>query len=207
MTSQKQQHWIIINISLVCLLLTGCGTTPPSRYYMLNGIPQASIDNRLNQDEVKVHIGVGPITIPKYLDRYAIVKRSNGAEVIINDAHRWAEPLADNFTRVLANNIYLLTDTADISIHPWRNANEIDYQVVIDVQRFDADLNNNVILNVHWTINGKAGKKSLYKQKIIIRDNAGNGDYATLVSAQSKATEKLSREIADKLKEIIAQEN
>ena len=207
MTSQKQKNCIAISFFLACLLLTGCGTTPPSQYYMLNSIPQASIKNPQNQGETKVHIGVGPITIPKYLDRYAIVKRSNGAEVVINDMHRWAEPLADNFTRVLANNLYLLTGASEISIHPWRNANELDYQVVIDVQRFDADLNNSVALSAHWTIYGKDGKKSLYKQKTIFRDKASSGDYATLVSAQSKATEKLSREIADKLKEIIAQEN
>ena len=207
MTSQKQKYCIAINFFLACLLLTGCGTTPPSQYYMLNSIPQASIKNPQNQGETKIHIGVGPITIPKYLDRYAIVKRSNGAEVIINDMHRWAEPLADNFTRVLANNLYLLTGTSEISIHPWRNANEIDYQVVIDVQRFDADINNNVVLSAHSTINGKAGKQTLYKQKSRITEKADNNNYETLVTSLSIATEKLSQEIADKLKDAIARGN
>ena len=205
MASLKLQISIVITFSLASLLLTGCGTTQPSRYYMLSSISQATNEKPLNQNEAKVHIGVGPIKVPKYLDRYPIVKRSAGAEVIIDDTHRWAEPLADNLARVIANNLTLLVGAADISIHPWSNSSEIDYQVVVDVLRFDADMNNNVVLSAHWTITGKASKHTLYKQKTKIREKADNGDYATLVSTQSKATEKLSQEIAEKLNEIIAQ--
>jgi len=207
MASLKQQKSVVITFSLACLLLAGCGTTQPSRFYMLSSIPEATIEKPLNQNEAKVHIGVGPIKVPKYLDRYPIVKRSDGAEVIIDDMHRWAEPLADNFARVMANNLYLLVGAADISINPWPNSNEIDYQVVVDVLRLDADINNNVVLSAHWTINGKASKHTLYKQKTLIKIKADNGDYATLVSTQSKATEKLCQEIAGKLKEMIAQGN
>lgn len=204
MIRQKQQYWVVIIFSLAFLLLTGCGTTPPSRYYMLNSIPEATITKPRDPNEVNVQIGVGPVTVPKYLDRYPIIKRSNGAEVIIDDMNRWAEPLVDNFTRVLADNLYLLVDGADISIYPWQNQNTIDYQVVVDVLRFDADLNNNITLSAHWTILSKAGEQTLYKQKTLIKEKAGGGDYASLVSTQSEATKKLSQQIADKLKEMIA---
>lgn len=205
MVSLKQQILVVITFALACLLLTGCGTTQPSRYYMLNSISQGTTEKPFDQNEVKIHIGVGPIKVPKYLDRYPIVKRSEGAEVIIDDTHRWAEPLADNFSRVMANNLYLLVSAADVSTHPWPNSNEIDYQIVVDVLRLDADINNNIVLSAHWTITGKDSKHTLYKQKTLIKEKAGNGDYTTLVSTQSKATEKLSQEIADKLNEIITQ--
>jgi len=174
---------------------------------MLRSIPQGTIEKPLNQDEAKVSIGVGPITMPKYLDRSPIVKRSDGTEVIINEMHRWAEPLADNFTRVVANNLYLLVDAADISVHPWKNSNKIDYQVVVNVLRFDADMNNNIVLSAHWAIYGIESKGTLYKQNFLVREIAGKGDYENLVSTQSKATEKLSQEIADKLEQMVAQGN
>lgn len=206
MVSLKQQKSVVVTF-LACLLLTGCGTTQPSRYYMLNSISHDTHEKPVNQNEAKVHIGVGPIKVPKYLDRYPIVKRSTGAEVIIDDTHRWAEPLADNLARVIANNLNLLVGAADISIHPWSNSNEMDYQIVVDVLRFDADMYNNIVLSAHWTITGKESKHSLYKQNTLIKEKADNGDYATLVSTQSKATEKLCQEIAGKLKEIMAQGN
>lgn len=207
MASLKRQHWIVISFFLVSSLLTGCGTTPPSRYYMLNGIPQVTSENPLSQNATKIHIGIGPITFPKYLDRYAIVIRSEGAELIINDLHLWAEPLADNFTRVLSDNIYFLIDGADTSIYPWQNQNDIDYQVIVDVLRFDADVKNKILLNARWTIYGKTGRDLLFNQNSMIKENASNNDYVTLVSAQNKALANLSREIADKLMEMIAQRN
>lgn len=205
MAMLKQQDWIVITCSIACLLLAGCGTTQPSRFYMLTSIPEAAVESPSSEDETKLHIGVGPITVPKYLDRYPIVKRSAGTEVIISDMHRWAEPLADNFTRVVGSNLNQLVSTADISIHPWQNTNEIDYQVIVDVLRFDADTSNNVILNAQWAINGKSGQHTLYKQKTLISEQASSADYASLVSTQSKVTEKLSQKIAEKLNEIIAQ--
>ena len=205
MAMLKQQHWIGISYSLACLLLTACGTTQPSRFYMLTSIPETAVESSSSQDETNIHIGVGPITVPKYLDRYPIVKRSDGAEVIINDIHRWAEPLADNFTRVVAHNLDLLVDTSDISIHPWRDSNEIDYQVVVELLRFDADIHNNIVLSAHWTIYGKNSHQSLFKQKTLITEKADNDNYATLVSTQSSASGKLCMKIAEKLNEIIAQ--
>ena len=99
------------------------------------------------------------------------------------------------------------TSMADISIHPWSNVNEIDYQVIVDVLRFDADTNNQVVLSAHWIINGKSGQDTLYKQKSLITEQASSNDYASLVSTQSKVTEKLSQEIANKLEELIKQDN
>ena len=207
MASLKQHNSVVTILSLASILLTACGTTQPSRYYLLRSIPQTTIEKPVIQDKAKVHIGVGPITVPKYLDRSPIVKRSAGTEVIIDDMHRWAEPLADNISRVVANNLYLLINAADVSIHPWQIPHIIDYQVVVDVLRFDADTNNTIVLTAHWTINGKADKHTLFTKKTIINAQASNSDYATLVSTQSRATEILSREIADKLAEIIAQGN
>jgi uncharacterized lipoprotein YmbA len=204
MARLKQQNWVVITFPLVCLLLAGCGTTQPSRYYMLKSITDSTIEEPRHEQKAKVHIGVGPITVPKYLDRYPIVKRSAGSEVIIDDLYRWAEPLADNMTRVMASNLSHLLGVEDVSVYPWQNPDKIDYQVAVDVQRFDADMNNNVVLNAHWTINGKACKHALYEQQTSIREKADNGDYATLVSTESKAIEKLSQEIADELKKMIA---
>jgi len=208
MTSLKLKYWNVLSLSLAILLTTGCGTTPPSRYYMLNSIPQAaSEDSHDRSNKNAVQIGIGPVTFPKYLDRYSIVIRSEGAEVVINDLQQWAEPLADNFTHVMSDNLYQLIDGAETSIYPWQNQSNVDYQVVIDVLRFDADVSNTVVLNTRWTIYNASGKQALFHKNSMLKEQAANQEYETLVSAQSKVLEYLSREIAAKLKEIIARSN
>jgi len=204
MISPKIKYWNVLSLSLVILLTTGCGTTPPSRYYMLNSISQADSESSGNRSKAEVQIGIGPVTFPKYLDRYSIVIRSKGAEVVINDLQQWAEPLADNFTRVMSDNLYQLIDGSETSLYPWQNRNNLDYQVVIDVLRFDADVSNTIVLNTRWTIFSGDGKQALFLKNSMLKAQAVNQDYETLVRAQSKVLENLSREIAAKLKEMIA---
>ena len=56
-------------------------------------------------------IGVGPITVPKYLDRPQIVTRSGRNQLALGEFDRWAEPLQDNVLRVLAENLAFLIPT------------------------------------------------------------------------------------------------
>ncbi len=196
-----------IVFGLLCLALTGCGTTKPSQFYLLTSIENDSASIPSIQKTENIQIGLGPISFPKYLDRLSIVKRSTDSEVIIDEMHRWAESLEGNFTRVLADNLSALLNGVHIATYPMHNWKEIDYQVILNVSRFDADINGNIILSAHWDIRSKAGKKNLYSHKSLINEKAGNDDYPALVRTQSKVTEKLSREIANKLKEIIMKGN
>ncbi|MGD8640296.1 MAG: PqiC family protein [Gammaproteobacteria bacterium] len=149
-------------------------------------------------------IGLGPIQLPKYLDRSPLVIRGDGSEVIINDLHRWAEPLEDNFTRILAENLYQLVNGIKVSLHPWRDQRDIDYQIIVTLYQFDTDIDGNVVMSSTWSILQAGSDQLLYSRRTIINEKAGNPDYPALVDAQSKAVEKLTREIAEKLQEIIA---
>ena len=196
-----------VGIAAVCFLVPACGTTQPSHFYMLNSTADNNKGQPASGQTVKLRIGLGPVSLPKYLDRSPIVLRGTGTEVIIDDLHRWAEPLEDNFIRVLAENLYTELGGAQISLHPWRNWKDIAYQIVITVYRFDSDTTGKVTLSSNWSIVDATDEQTLYAQKSVINESAVSSDYPAVVNAQSKATQQLSREIAGKLKEFVAQGN
>ena len=178
----------------IMLLLSGCGTTPPSKFYMLEAMPA---DTAAPVERDSLHIGVGPVEFADYLGRSQIVTRRDGVEVSLAETHRWAEPLRDNFSRVLAENLSGLLVTDRISLHPSRNWPDIDYQVMVDVWQFDADDDGSVTLAASWSIRGAGGAELLTLRKSTFRTTAAtNASYADTVRALSHTVELLSREIA-----------
>lgn len=155
-----------IVFGLLCLALTGCGTKMPSKFYMLTSIENDSVSITSIQKTADIQIGLGPVNFPRCLDRLPIVKRNTGSEVIIDEMHRWAESLEDNFTRVLADNLYALLNGVQITTYPLHNWREADYQVILNVSRFDADINGNIILSARWNIRSKAGERTYIHKKL-----------------------------------------
>ena len=85
----------------------------------------------------RLTVGVGPVDFPDYLRRLAVVTRVTPNRIELSDEKRWAEPLDKNFTRVLSENLATLLNTQRIEKYPWPLTSKVDYQVEIDVQRFE----------------------------------------------------------------------
>ena len=83
------------------ITLAGCipGATEPSRFFVLRPVPTTS-EPAPKGDAIA--IGVGPVVFPAYLDRPEMVTQVSANELNVDEFHRWAEPLRDNFTGVLA---------------------------------------------------------------------------------------------------------
>ena len=181
----------------IIVLLNGCGTTPPSKFYMLEPMSEEEVIQASSERRNDVHIGIGPIKFADYLDRTQIVTRTGGAEVKLSETHRWAEPLRDNFGRILAENLSKLLQTDEITLHPSRSWSEIDYQVLVNVWRFDASTQGKVSLVANWSLRGKGGSQRLTMKKSVFSANVEPAaSYADIVRALSKTVEMLSHEIA-----------
>src|SRR5574342_626514 len=105
-----------ITLGFIGSLLAGCGTfspkPDPSRFFTLSSLPQVEesvVKNSASQNGV--FLGIGPIKFPGYLDRQEIVVRSAQNRFDVSENDRWAEPLDENFTRVLAQNLSVLLRT------------------------------------------------------------------------------------------------
>jgi uncharacterized lipoprotein YmbA len=105
---------------------------------------------------------------------------------------------------VLAENLGNLLATNRIVIFPWRRRPDLDYQVVVDVVRFDGELGGRASLMAHYYI-WEVGEGEVEDRRIgtwaptfnrQIRDDS----YEALVSTMSELVGDLSREIAEKIK-------
>ncbi len=180
-------------VSLCLALLASCGVTKPSRYYLLT---PAEEQGAVTLSTASPAVGIGPVTFPAYLDRPEIVVRSSGNELNYAGSDRWAEPLKTAFNRTLAENLSIMLPTDLTVIHPWPRATVLDYQVVVNVTRFDADASGTVILTAAWELIRSSDAAVMQRNKATYTEAAGSTDYPAVVVAQSHALERLSRDIA-----------
>jgi uncharacterized lipoprotein YmbA len=188
-----------IFLSALCLvMLAGCGVSKPSRFYILT--PVAGED-AMAMTGTAPSLGIGPVRFPAYLDRPEIAHRSGDNQLHYAGTHRWAEPLKNGFTRALAENLSVLLPTDHIALHPWSRVNLPDYQVILDITRFDADSRGTVILSGSWELVRSGDNPVIRRERFSKRQPAGGLDYPAIVSAQSRALQDLSREIATAIRD------
>jgi uncharacterized protein len=195
MLNTRQEKLIIL--LFLSLLLAGCfgGGGPATRFYLLSSIPEEGRHPAV--PERAPAIGVGPVRFPDYLDRPEIAMGSNPNQLRLSEFHQWAEPLKNNFERVLGENLALLIPTDSIVSFPWDRSTRIDYQVKLDVIRFLVDEHDDdAALIARWRIVDWKEKKTLAIRKSDIRVAVEGSGYEAIAAAQSRTLARLSEEIA-----------
>jgi uncharacterized lipoprotein YmbA len=92
-----------------CGLLIACGSSPPTRFYILNEIaptspphvPAATVTAAANQVPVRIE----PLAIAPELDRPELISRTGPNRVHVAGSERWAAPLPDQIRRVLSDDL------------------------------------------------------------------------------------------------------
>jgi uncharacterized protein len=197
----RMAGWTCRSLSLVllCILIftaAGCGTTGPSKFYVLNALAGPETGTGLDTTRPGIAVGVGPVKIPEYLDRLQIVTRSTMSSLRLAEFERWAEPLEKSIPRILAENLSTLLGSDQVAIHPWPNALQVEYQVVVEVNRLDGTLGENALLDARWTLLADKGKRIVVRKNSTISEPVSGGSYEGLVMAQSRTLARLAQEIA-----------
>jgi len=186
---------------LAALIAGGCsllnpGPQPKTRFFMLSSLDSSGKAVQPLATFPQVSIGIGPIRLPEYLDRRDIIVRNSRNEFELAEDSQWAEPMGDTFARVLADNLSVLLGTYRITRFPWRSSMPVDYQLTIQVAQFDGILGDQVVLRAHWQVFTGDGKKLLDSGYSVFREKAEDKTIDALVTAESRAAESFSREIA-----------
>jgi uncharacterized lipoprotein YmbA len=185
------------------MMITGCrGITSPVEFYTLNAVIETPATTQVAVADQDLAIGVGPIEIPKTIDRPQIVTRTGPNRLEVDEFHRWAGSLREDFMRVLATNLSILLQTNRVATHPWEEYFQPTYRIVLDVQRFDGSPGEEVVLNATWTITGQDGRNALLVRKSIISQPVSGQDYEAFVSAKSRILATFSRKIATEIKNL-----
>ncbi len=187
---------VMMTIALAAALLSGCAGTQPTRFYLLTPMSSTSADDHAVVANRELRIGIGPVELPHYLDGPQIVLRSAQHSLELSEFHHWAEPLKDNVTRVLADNIAALLRTEQISVYPWDNRTPVDAQILVNVFRLDADLERQSVLIARWTLLDDGGDALAPITKSTIVRRVAKPEHESVASALSHALAGLSIEIA-----------
>ncbi len=188
-------------LCILAILLLGCAVTAPSRFYILEPFAGADSAAEVQGAGEKLTIGIGPVSIPGYLNRPQIVRRAGENELLLAEFDRWAEPLKDNIPIVLVENLRALLGPEGISIIPWRGSSRIDYRLTVDIIRFDITVAGEASLVARWSVFGRGKKKIKPLSKTIsLHASSGGEGFNAGVSALNRTLEEFSREIARTLK-------
>jgi uncharacterized protein len=175
------------------LIVAGCAQSPPTEFYTLSNmqLPPGGLDTP------RTVVGVGPVVLPDYLDRPQIVTRASGNRMMLAAFDAWIEPFDGMFTRVLVENLSSLLATDNVVALPQRRPTPLDYQVEVDVTRFDADLSGRAVLDARWKVFGQDGERLIEEGRSTIVEPAAKSDsYDALVAAMSRALAEMSSAIA-----------
>lgn len=175
--------------------LAGCAQTPPTTFYTLSTSAEPTVAKRSAQGLV---IGLGPITLPQYLDRPDIVTRRGANQMRLADLNKWAEPLEPLLTRIMAEDLYGLLDANDVIPVPQRGDLPLDRIVEVDIGRFDADETGAVVLDARWRIYRGDNETLLASGRSLVNEQGSAvPDYNSIVAAMSRAVGQASEQIAD----------
>jgi uncharacterized lipoprotein YmbA len=157
--------------------------------------------------EARIRIGLETVVVAQYLDRSEIVVNLDNTAYQLAEFDQWAEPLSDNLTRVLGQNLTnLLRDDSIDVILASETSIPLDYRLEVDVLRLDGNLGDQVTLVAQWALlEGEDDDLKLVRRSEY-QERAADKTYKGLVLAQSRTVEKLSRDIAAAIKKTLSKQ-
>jgi len=192
---------------MICwLALAGClgGPSGPTNFYMLSPLSPSQAGTSAGPAEGRIRIGLATVVVPEYLNRNEIVFNLDNTVYQLAEFNQWAEPLNENLTRVLAENLtnLLREDSIDVFLAS-DSSIPTDYRLEVDVLRLDGNLGGQVALVVQWALLGTEEDELMLMRRSEYQELAADQTVKELVLAQSRMIENLSRDIAAVIKKTL----
>jgi uncharacterized lipoprotein YmbA len=176
---------------LLTALLAACATPLPTVYYTLNGDPLPG------GAQGSPSILVLPAALPELLDRPQWVLQASDGQVVIKESRRWAEPLRNEISRVVAGELGRLLDSSRVLAPNGGAEFPADYRLSLDVQRVDATLGKGVVIDVFWRLEPTKGKALIGRSRLHEpAEGVNEAAYEQLLAAERRALQRVARDIA-----------
>jgi uncharacterized lipoprotein YmbA len=184
----------IRELMLLTIILSGCGS--PKEYLYTLSSSTASGSTGALPASVRPSIAVGPITLPEVVDRPQMVVRVGPNQVALVEQHRWAEPLRNGIARVVAEDLAHLLGTRQVVTSYQNGSQTADYQVILDIQRFESALALAVTIDALWMVR-RVTDGQTRTGRLLVRESTSGEGYDALVEAHNRALAMVSRDIAE----------
>jgi uncharacterized lipoprotein YmbA len=190
----KRKARAAVGCLAMVMLLAACGSTPKDRFYTL--APASAVAPAATAGApARYGVAIGPVRVPEALDRTQMVVREGPNRVEIQDQHRWAGSLRSEIARALAANVGARLPDAQVSVHDAQAGRNAAYRVAVDIERFDATVNDSVAVQALWTIRQEGGKE-LDSGRFAATEPTGPGGYDAIAAAYAKALAAMSGQVA-----------
>ncbi len=193
-------------IIFLVLALAGClgGRSAPASFYMLSPLNPSQTGNSPAAAEARIHIGLETVAVAEYLNRNEIVVNLDNTVYRLAEFNQWAEPLGDNLTRVLEENLTNLLRNDPIGvILASKTSIQLDYRLEVDVIRLDGNLADKATLVAQWALLEGEEDELILVRRSEYQESAADNTYKGLVLAKSRTIEKLSRDMAAAIRKAL----
>ena len=194
----RKVSFLGVSFVMIAAILTACaGSSGPSTFYILRSMEESREGLSTQSGGKILSILVGPITLPNYLDRNQLITFTGKNEITLDEFNRWAESLQDSFYRVLLENLSWLLKTPDVYRYDQDGPTSgWNYQIFVDITRFDCTPGKDAVLTAFWTVVDKDGSAVAQRRKSVFRAPVSNPGFAGMVEAQNQTLTAFSREIS-----------
>ena len=182
------------------LALTACTQKQHTSFYLLKSIDPVNQITDPNPSHHQTIVLLKTIKFPDYLDRPQMVLRENDYQFKFSEYHRWAEPLQEDFTRVLIENIHTRAPKANLLDYTELRGKKATHHLWIEVLQMDISTNNQAVLKVRWdllpTDSERLMKKQTREYSLKIKDKS----HKSGVKAQSKLIALFADQVAESIR-------
>ena len=180
--------------------LAGCASSPASNFYILSPLPEAKARQE-TLVEGEVSLGIGPVTLPDYMDRPQMVSGIVGAgRIEVDEYQRWGGSLRADIVNTLGENLAHLLGTSRVVILPAEVKLPVQYRLVVDILRFEADRDGQALLKARWALIDPSAEVALAMRESSFRQPFAKADPDAQVAALSATLGDLSREVAETIR-------
>ncbi|MFZ2727110.1 MAG: PqiC family protein [Methylococcaceae bacterium] len=183
---------------LCSVLVTACASTPQTHFYVLEALATVPTTQNITNQRV---LGIGPLSLPSLLNRQQIIRRGMNNGVELAEFHQWAEPLKDTVLQVLTKNLTSLQPLDTIRSYPWSAYGNVQYRVIIDISRFDAD-NKTAVLEASWAIMSEDNHRIIANDRALLKQVLSDDSYHAIAQAMSQLLADFSKQLTLSLGEL-----
>jgi uncharacterized protein len=188
----------IASLCTIAAFAAGCAS-PPSHFYTLSRTAMPAAAPTATSSTLSVV--VGPVSIPAIVDQPQIVVSTGPNQVSLDEFNRWASPLQNNISRVVAENLVAILGTPRVSLFQQSLNADADYRVAIEVQSFESAPGDAATLNAVWVVRRiKDGKAET--GRTTVREPVQEKSFDALAAAHSRALARLSQDIVDVIRAL-----
>jgi uncharacterized lipoprotein YmbA len=179
-------------------LASGClgGPTPEPEYFTLS----AAAAPHAAPVAARPGLGLvlGPVELPRYLDRPELVTRSGPHRLRMWNLVRWGGSLRSDVQRVVADDLSQLLGTTRIAVYPDEARFPVDCRVLLALLELGGAPGQPVALRARWTLAGADGR-ALSVGETSLEQPVASAAWEDYVAAQRAALGALTHEIAERI--------